>query len=234
MRPYTVASDAGNRRASNEDSYAVDPELGLWVVADGLGGHQSGEIASSIACEIILANVRSGETLTGAIVLAHEKVLQAIATDSATNNMGTTVVALKIEGNSYEIAWVGDSRAYVFDDGLKLLTRDHSAVNDLVDSGIISPEEAREHPQRHVLSRSLGVSSSIASKADSVSGIFDQSCQMLLCTDGLTDELSDVEIENQLRAHHSPKAQADALVAAALAKGGRDNVTLIIVGDAVD
>lgn len=233
MIPYAARTDTGLRRKENEDSYRVDEELGLWIVADGLGGHSNGEIASAIACDVISEDVQRGASLQSAIEHAHRAVLQEIKRRDLDSNMGTTVVVLRLEKDRYEIAWVGDSRAYLFDGNLTQLTRDHSTINELLAQGAISEKSAATHPQRHALSRSLGVSERNESEAGIVAGTLKAGQQILLCTDGLTDELSDAQILGELRINGSPDEQADALLKAALANGGRDNLTLAIVGSGV-
>lgn len=230
MVPFTARTHPGLRRSKNEDNFEADAKLGLWVVADGVGGHSNGEVASEIACATIRHQVSKGCDLRNAIEDAHQAVLKEIDRRDADNNMGTTVVALRLSGDHYEIAWVGDSRAYLFDRGLKQLTRDHSAVNDLIDSGAISKTQAINHPQRHALSRSLGVSATNASSVSVINGKLHAGQQLLLCTDGLTDELNDNAISAELTRHTDLDAQADALVSAALASGGRDNLTLVVLG----
>ena len=205
----------------------------MWIVADGLGGHSSGEVASAIACDVIRREVSSGAGLVDARARAHGEVLEEIARQGLDSNMGTTVVALRLLDEHYEIAWVGDSRAYLFDGHLKQLTHDHSAINELLAKGAIDSRRAATHPQRHALSRSLGVSDRNASEPGVVSGSLREGQQILLCTDGITDELSDAEILGELRINTDPDAQADALVKAALANGGHDNLTVVIVGSSV-
>ena len=231
MMPFAAKTHPGLRRSSNEDSYAAAPQLGLWVVADGLGGHSEGEIASAIACDVIERDVGQGASLTSVIEHAHREVLDEIQRRESDSNMGTTVVALRLDGSEYEIAWVGDSRAYLFDGQLRQLTTDHSAVNELLQSGAIAPEQAANHPQRHALSRSLGVSGSNHSDASVTSGKLKQGQSILLCTDGVTDELSDTEILSALRMNRSLETQADAVMEAALGNGGHDNLTVVLVGE---
>jgi protein phosphatase len=230
MIPFAARTHPGLRREKNEDNFEADAALGLWVVADGVGGHSNGEVASSIACATIREEVARGVDLRSAIESAHQAVLGEIGSRDSASNMGTTVVALQLNGKDYKLAWVGDSRAYLYDGELRQLTRDHSAVNDLLDRGVITPSQAATHPQRHALSRSLGVSSSNASSVSQVTGKLRAGQQLLLCTDGLTDELSDHAIANELSLNSEIEAQVEALMAAALASGGRDNLTLIVLG----
>jgi protein phosphatase len=239
MMPFAARSHPGLKRSNNEDSFVMDEALGLWVVADGVGGHSSGEVASAIACETIRAQVRAGASLESAIGSAHDAVLCEIDSRDADgsdrgSNMGTTVVALRLDGDHYEVAWVGDSRAYLFDrrraGRLQPLTVDHSAVNDLVADGVLTQQQASTHPQRHALSRSLGVSRDTASAAGVVRGRLRSGEQIILCSDGLTEELHDAAIASELARQTSADGQVDALVEAALAAGGRDNITVIVVG----
>ncbi|MEM9760101.1 MAG: protein phosphatase 2C domain-containing protein [Pseudomonadota bacterium] len=254
MIPYATRTHPGLHREANEDSYTVDEELGLWIVADGLGGHSDGEVASALACDVICRDIRDGASLQSAIAHAHRAVLEEIERQGARQSqdrdasanldpsdkdtrseensgaMGTTVVVLRVIDSHYEIAWVGDSRAYLFDGHLRRLTADHSAVNELLEKGVIDARKAANHPQRHALSRSLGVSERNTSAAEVVSGKLKPGHQILLCSDGLTDELDDAEILGALRINETPDAQAEALQRAALESGGRDNITLLIVG----
>lgn len=234
MIPFAARTHPGLKRTNNEDSFVVEADLGLWVVADGVGGHSNGEVASAIACETILNCIRSHDTLELAMAKAHDAVLAEIERRGSDSNMGTTAVALRLSGDHYEIAWVGDSRAYVFegtaDGNLRQLTADHSAVNELVINGAITQQQASLHPQRHALSRSLGVSTKTASNASVVRGKLKRGQQLLLCTDGLTEELSDPSIARELRRHSNVDAQAEALLDGALANGGRDNITIVLVG----
>lgn len=230
MTPFAATTHPGLRREKNEDKFEADEALGLWVVADGMGGHSNGEVASAIACATIHAEVAKGIDLARAIEDAHQAVLREISARDAGNNMGTTVVALRLTGKQYQIAWVGDSRAYLYDGTLRQLTRDHSAVNDLLDSGAITPDQAVNHPQRNALTRSLGVSATNASSVSVVTGKLQTGQQLLMCTDGITDELTDHAIANELSLNGDLRTQVDALQAAALAQGGRDNLTLIVLG----
>jgi len=232
MTEYAASSHKGHIRAHNEDCYEADSELGLWLVADGVGGHAHGEVAARIVRDTVKAELSAGTQLVDAIQRAHCAVLDEIAVRDSRSNMGSTVVAMHLEdGNAYEISWVGDSRAYLFDGELRQLTRDHNAVSELVERGEITPEQAACHPERHVLSQSMGVSGSIVVRPGFVSGRLHTGQQILLCSDGLTDELDDDTIRAELARHVTPRAQIDALVNAALRAGGRDNITAIVVGE---
>lgn len=225
------ATHVGNVRDHNEDNYGLNPELGLWIVADGMGGHESGEVASAMTVDIITRLVEAGESLKDSLVLAHEAVLHAADSDPRKAGMGSTVVVLKITGNRYEIAWVGDSRVYRFSKkkGFKLLTHDHSYVQLLIDNDLISPEDARNHPMGHVVNQAIGSSPKGSVSVDTTEGTVEPGDRFLLCTDGLTNELADERIAEVLRQENKLQAVSDELIEKALAAGGMDNVTVVIV-----
>lgn len=231
MIKFAAGSHPGRKRDHNEDYYRADPELGLWLVADGVGGHANGEVAARIVGDSVVEKLTAGEDLENAVLEAHAAVLKEIASRDS-SNMGSTVVALRLQDDRYEICWVGDSRAYLYNGILRQLTRDHNPVNELLARGAITPEQAAIHPERHVLSQSLGVSDSIRVKPGHVRGKLEAGQQFLLCSDGLTDELDDTAIAAQLKVCTTPDEQVKTLIDQALAAGGRDNVTVIVVGEA--
>lgn len=222
-------SHTGMKRDHNEDCYKSDPDLGLWLVADGVGGHANGEVASAIVRDTIAAEVAGGTELTKAVPRAHKAVLKEIDLREG-SNMGSTVVAVTLRDDRYDIVWVGDSRAYLYDGSIKQLTQDHNPVNQMLAQGILTAEEAEAHPDRHVLSQSLGVANTVKVDPGHVTGKLKPGQQILLCSDGLTDELSDAEIATELSGHSSPDDQVNALINAALKSGGRDNVTVVMLG----
>lgn len=228
---YGAATNVGLVRDNNEDCFLCDPDQGLWLVADGMGGHEAGEVASSIVKAHIKQSVSSGQPLCSAVADAHEAVKRAAANNIGSPNMGTTVVALRLHGIQYEIAWVGDSRAYLWNgETLAQLTTDHSYVQELLDSGAISAEEMRNHAQRNVITQSLGISSLDKVRVDSVCGTLAPGDKLLLCSDGLTDMVSDEEITTTLQQHYrSDQEQVEQLIAKALNNGGSDNVTVELV-----
>lgn len=225
-----ASTDTGAVRKLNEDTYLSNPDHGLWLVADGMGGHQSGDVASAITRDTVADSVAAGDDLTGAIQLAHRKILDEAAARKNSSGMGSTIVAAAVDGNDYEIAWVGDSRAYLWDGNLMQITRDHSYVRDLVDSGAITPEEAKTHPGRHLLVRCLGADDDGKPlQVETRRGRFSQGQELLLCSDGLTGELEDDEIGAILAEASSPQQRVDKLVRAAVDHGGQDNVTVLLV-----
>ncbi|MEP4146280.1 MAG: protein phosphatase 2C domain-containing protein [Halioglobus sp.] len=234
MRAFSADSHPGHKRGHNEDCYSANPEQQLWLVADGVGGHSNGEVASAIVRETLDKDLAKGSTLIDAIHHSHAEILKEIASREG-SNMGSTVVALHLKENEYEVAWVGDSRAYLFDgESLKQITRDHNPVSEMLARGAITIEQAANHPERNVLSQSLGVSDTIIVSPDRIRGEVHKGQQILLCSDGLTDELSDGEIEKILSAEKSPQDQVKALIQGALDSGGRDNVTVVVVGDKIE
>lgn len=232
MKVFAANSHPGRKRDHNEDCYRADAELGLWLVADGVGGHANGEVASRIVGDTLVQQLTEGKSLADGIIAAHRAVLQEIESRDS-SNMGSTVVAFRLQGDDYEIGWVGDSRAYLYDGGIKQLSRDHNPVNELLARGAITAEQAAAHPERHVLSQSLGVSDSIKVSPGKARGKLRPGQQILLCSDGLTDELGDAQIASILAAKSTTQEQVDGLIEAALQAGGRDNVTVVLVGEAV-
>ena len=228
---YSVGSHVGLVRELNEDSCLTLPEYGLWVVADGMGGHEAGEIASQIAIQEISNGIKDGLSLTDAIASAHHAIQNAAQRGCGAGNMGTTVVAAKLNELDYEIAWVGDSRAYLWNTALRQLTSDHSYVQLLLDSGLITSSEVASHPRRNVISQALGLSGNgyDTLRIDRVIGKLNGNDTLLLCSDGLTGEVSDKEIALILVQENCNSIRADRLIKAALAGGGRDNVTVIMV-----
>lgn len=223
-------TDVGRTRKRNEDSLRVHREAGLLVVADGMGGHAAGEVASRLAAEAVeTAAVAEGQTLAQALRSAHAALIEAGRDGRGASGMGTTCVACRLHGRLLEVAWVGDSRVYRLRDGrLQQLSRDHSLVQSLVDAGELPPEAAASHPQRHVLAQCLGGAApdGIEVEADTLPA--EPGDRVLLCTDGLTGELDDARIAELLVAEPDDARAAEALVEAALAAGGHDNVTVVV------
>lgn len=226
---YAAATHTGNRRPHNEDSYAAFPDLGLFIVADGMGGHAAGEVASRIVVERVERGVREGEALDQAVRSAHGAVLDAVEAGEGPEGMGSTVVAALMDGSRFRLAWAGDSRAYRVGSGLQRLTRDHSLVQEMVDRGQLSEAEARTHPERSLITRAMGMPDQGEMEVEAVEGALGPGEMLLLCSDGLTEELSDEEILEHLEAGLDMHATVDALVDAALRAGGRDNITVVMV-----
>ena len=220
-------SDKGNHKSLNEDAFKACPEMGLWVLADGMGGHEGGEIASQLAVEQIAIAIKGGASLVDAIQQAHEDICQFAITSNGKIGMATTVVAVQVITNEFEVAWVGDSRAYLFShQQLTQLSRDHSVVQELIDKGEISEKQARIHPQRHLVNQALGGHKTI--HVDAVTGLLNDSV-LLLCSDGLSNELTDDKITAILTESSSLKSKAEKLIASALALEGFDNITVLLM-----
>jgi serine/threonine protein phosphatase PrpC len=227
------ASDAGMVRSSNQDAVLV--EVTAFAVADGMGGHAGGEIASAAAVESLrhsLATTSTAEGLLEALREANRAVSAAGADDPDLAGMGTTaVVAVLVgteAGDRLLVANVGDSRAYLFHDGiLRQVTDDHSMVGELLREGAITEEEAAHHPQRHVITRVLGTSPEV--DVDLFELRLDEGDRVVLCSDGLSNEVSDEEIVRVLRTTRDPTAAAEDLVRRANAHGGNDNVSVVVV-----
>jgi protein phosphatase len=221
----------GKVRKRNEDCYGFNPGLGVWLVADGLGGHADGDVASRTAVEAIIASVHDGASLESALEIGHQAVLSAVKAGLGKADMGTTAVALKLDGDDYDVAWVGDSRAYLWNgETLTQISRDHSMMQDLMDIGMLSEKEARTYPVKGVLTRTLGVDPSAPVKVDHVTGHMQQQDLILLCSDGLTGQITDEGIARILAGPGSNQEKINVLIKTALENGGSDNITTILVG----
>lgn len=237
-------SDVGRCRESNEDNYYLDTKLGVYAVADGMGGHAAGEVASQLAVDA-LAEVfrRNGEDrpadpealehtrerLHDAVAEANRRICESIQHQDEHRGMGTTMVTLVTRGETALIGHVGDSRAYRLRAGeLERLTNDHSWVFEQVKAGLLSDSDAQRHPMRNIVTRALGSRNQVTmdlTEADILSGdVF------LLCSDGLNAMLEDPEIRDTLGRHDTdPQAACQALVDAANTRGGEDNTTVIVL-----
>ena len=219
-------------REANEDALFADSTMGLWIVADGMGGHHAGEVASALAIEEIPKSLKLGNNLSDAIQQAHTAIRNATEQGKGGWNMGTTVVALKLEDLHYQIGWVGDSRAYCWNGAdLQRLSKDHSYVQLLLDQGLISEAEVATHPSRNLISQGLGVGGIDGKtiKVDVVEGDLSLGETLLLCSDGLTGEVDDESISSILAETEDNAQRVGNLIAAALVAGGSDNVTVILV-----
>jgi protein phosphatase len=231
MIEFGHSTHTGLRREHNEDTYYADADLNLWLVADGMGGHEHGEVASALARDTIVQEIKRGATLTEAIQRADEEIIRHSNRRTEALPMGTTIAALQVRnGNQFEIGWVGDSRVYLWNAGLKQLSQDHSYVQELIAQGAITWEQARNHPHRNVVTQALGVTDPQSLRVESVTGDFTRGMQFLLCSDGLTEEVGEDAIAAVLgREDLSAQESVDHLILAALDGGGSDNVTVILV-----
>ncbi len=245
-------TDVGRKRKHNEDAFASDVNEGLFIVADGMGGHAAGEVASKITVETIgefIAATRQKEEATWpfkynheldfnsnrlavAIEKANERVMAAVAAQPWLKGMGTTVVAGLLNEKLLSLAHVGDSRAYLFRDGqLSRLTDDHSWVHEQVTAGILTEEEAKTHPLKNVVTRALGGGPSVSPDLQEL--VFSPGDRYLFCSDGLTTMVGDDEILDTAASVKDTQGLCQKLVDMANDKGGVDNITVVVV-DIVD
>ncbi len=230
MIEFGHCTHVGLRREHNEDTYYADADLGLWLVADGMGGHENGEVASALARDTLVAEIARGGSLIDAITRADEEIINHSSKRSQALPMGTTVAALKLDDDRFEAAWVGDSRVYLWNGSLKQISQDHSYVRELIEQGAISPEQARTHPHRNVVTQALGVTDPQSLRVETVQGTLAAGNQILICSDGLTEEVEDASIAAILgRSELSAQECVDKLILAALDGGGSDNVTVLLL-----
>ncbi|MGA0864187.1 MAG: Stp1/IreP family PP2C-type Ser/Thr phosphatase [Ilumatobacteraceae bacterium] len=226
-------TDTGMVRQQNEDSFIA--EENLYVVADGMGGHNAGEVASALAVTTLRSGAKDGvveaDRLRELVQQANTAIYTASLDDSTQSGMGTTLTAVVVVPGvepRVMVANVGDSRTYLWrDQHLSRITVDHSYVQELVNEGIITPEEARTHPRRNIVTRALGIDRSVA--VDVFSQVVRTGDRLVLCSDGLVDEVPDADIAAALGVHRDPQLAAEALVMLANENGGRDNTTVVVV-----
>jgi protein phosphatase len=233
---WGATTDSGLVREANEDAYVSEPLV--FAVADGMGGHRAGEVASEIASRIVRERLSSGaanvDVVVAAVLEANAAIFQAAHTNPAQQGMGTTVTALVVlsatadEPEQLALVNVGDSRTYLHRDGeLTRVTVDHSYVQELVATGHITEAEARTHPRRNIVTRALGIEPTV--RVDAWVLPIVAADRYILCSDGLVDEVPDHEIADIAGGMPDPQRAADELVAMANRHGGRDNVTVIVV-----
>ena len=229
-------SDVGRVRENNEDSFFVDTERGIFIAADGMGGHRAGEVASKMAVEIISSSLKESLKDNGdipliihkAIQVANREIYKKAAQDANLAGMGTTVVLTIYNENKIYIAHVGDSRAYLIQGNeIKQLTQDHSLVAELLNAKEINEEDARNHHLRHVLSKALGTEKSV--KADIQNVQYQNGDYFLFCTDGITDMLRDEEIRRIFLNGQDLQKICEDLISSANEKGGKDNMTVVAI-----
>lgn len=234
MRARSFAcSHVGLVRRHNEDAYLERPDLGLWVVADGMGGMTAGEVASGLMVSSLdaIAHPMGGADLLHAVrgrVDAVNAELRAMAAARGPEvTIGCTIAGLILHGGHFACFWAGDSRVYRLRDGeLDRLTRDHSLVQEMVDAGLLLPEKAEQHPHASVIQRAVGVDDTV--KLDCVHARVMPGDVFLLCSDGLTRMVSDEELERQVGGG-AVDSVCDALLALVLQRGAKDNVTMVLV-----
>ena len=240
---YAGRTDVGVVRSGNEDNYLMLPDRGLFIVADGMGGHAAGEVASEMAVRIIAKELGDSrpkgdaglaERMRVAIQRANAAIFERTLTEHDKRGMGTTATAIVLHGPRYLIGQVGDSRAYVLRSGrLSQLTKDHSYVQEQVDAGYLTPAQARTHPYSNVITRCVGANDDVS--PDVYVGALHAGDTYLLASDGLTGMLEDEDLERTMKDAEDPQGLVDALVEEANRRGGLDNITAIAIRiDAVD
>jgi len=242
------ASDVGRKRTNNEDAFALRPELDLFLVADGMGGHSSGEVAAQLAVNQIVSFFKNqslnedstwpyayddslsfpGNKLRTAIALANDQIQNYSTEHPESRGMGTTVVAALIDSERIVVSHVGDSRAYLFSSGeMKLLTLDHSWVSEQVRLGFLTESEAAHHPFRNVITKALGTRDQ--AQADVIEIELAVGDRLLLCTDGLNSMAPDSEISEVIASSKDLEATCKALIDLGNERGGEDNITVLIL-----
>jgi protein phosphatase len=246
-------SDVGRVRSNNEDCYRIVPDMGLFVLSDGMGGEAHGEVASALAVETVVKHCVEGENnpalpvfgetqpgwsgrtkrLFSAVHLANKRIFESAAQHAEQSGMGATLTAVWISNNSLSLAHVGDSRAYVLRGGaLQQLTSDHSLVAEQVRRGILTSAQAEESEMQSVLLRALGANPDVEVDAEE-QPLFPRDV-LLLCSDGLTRMVMEPEIAGALQSEPDPQTAAEHLVAVANERGGADNVTVIVARTGTD
>lgn len=241
-------SDVGRRRDNNQDRFLVDTERGVFAIADGMGGHAAGEVASNIAIEALAESLgivaddadgpngveAAGRELAAAFHEGNRRICESVLTHGEWRGMGTTIVALLALGDRAVIGHVGDSRAYRLRDGeLSLITDDHSWVGEQVRMGLLTETEARRHPMRNIVTRAMGNRPEVDVELTETE--LRPGDVYLLCSDGLNSMLNDDEIRETLAAHEvDPREACQALVERANARGGEDNISVIVLRASVE
>jgi protein phosphatase len=232
-------SDVGMIRSGNEDSWHADvtKERGLFIVADGMGGHAAGEVASEMAVQIVKRELQDLMDLHGEAVrekvaesirMANRAIYDRTIAESDKQGMGTTISIIMLAGARYLIGQVGDSRVYLLRDGaLRQLTKDHSYVQEQVDAGLLTPEQARYHPYSNVITRCVGAGEEV--EPDTFSGEVRKGDVFLVASDGLTGMVDDRRLQQLLLSRASAGRVVDALIAEANYRGGLDNITAIVI-----
>ena len=237
MRVYS-ATDVGQKRKMNQDYVFVSKDPvgnlpNLFVVADGMGGHNAGDFASSHAVQILVDEIRKDadfnpvKVIRHAIETANAEILTRAQEEEDLRGMGTTIVVATIVGHYAYVANVGDSRLYVLDDQIQQITRDHSLVEEMVRAGQIGREEARNHPEKNIITRAVGMKNKL--RIDFFDVALYAGDKFLLCTDGLTNMVEDEDILELVQKETSLEAAAHRLVAMANRNGGKDNISVVLV-----
>lgn len=231
---WTQVTEVGKVRKQNEDNVLVIGPLGLFAVADGMGGHKAGEVASEMALQVLEQYVRNHvdgqpeDIMRQGVQQANGLIYETASNNLGQRGMGTTITAALLRGKQLLLAHVGDSRAYLLrKDQIRQLTVDHSLVQALYDEGVITLSQAREHPRRNVLTRALGTSPTV--EVDLASLAVEKKDMLLLCTDGLSGLMEEQEIYQLCKSTKKLDKIAMALVNMAMDRGGQDNISVVLV-----
>ena len=224
------SSITGPVRPNNQDAIYHDDEHGLWIVADGVGGHNGGEVAANFVCQNVPEKLSHKFDAKAALMNTHQQLLLMSQEDHKLENMAATVVVAQHFGSMLAIHWVGDCRAYLLrGDTIRQLTRDHTVVQDLLDIGVINSEQTKHHPKRHIITSCIGGRASHSPKIDGVSLTPLNGDRILLCSDGLHDDLSENQILNALVQNPKTNDAVHELIRLAEQAGGTDNVSAVVI-----
>jgi len=226
MLNYSAKTHPGNREGENEDSIGWDESRGIWFVADGMGGHAAGKTASELARKSLL-EADGSTTVASQLIAAHETIIEAADHDASLAGMGTTAVVVHFEGSRAEVSWVGDSRAYLWRRGeLRQVSRDHSFLEVMRAQNLLTEEQIRADPRSNLVTQTLGLGDPQPS-VETVKLRYGD--WILLCSDGLNDDVSHDQMQAVLASHHDIESAVDELIATALENGGRDNTSVILI-----
>lgn len=226
---FAAETNVGQVRARNEDSFLANGDQGLWVVADGMGGHGNGDVASRLVIEHITQAADEAGDLQDVIRASHEAVIKASDAGLGSSHMGSTIVAFRSRGNAYQIAWVGDSRAYLLDDGIRQITKDHSLVQQRLDQNLITAADAATDPGRGIITQCLGPANISTLEVGVMEGKWRTGDKILLCSDGLYEMVPAAAIATIIAGSTTVEAAVSNLINAALEAGGFDNITAILI-----
>jgi len=230
---YYLRSDIGTKRDKNEDYVLYHERSGIFIIADGMGGHKAGEIASKMAAREFIVKIESVDAakpadLISAFDAANTAVYNASVAHEAYQGMGTTLTAAMIEGNSVYLVHVGDTRAYkVNPQGLTQITRDHTLISEMYRKGSLTLEEMKDHPQKHLLTKALGTKANC--EPDVFQESFGENDFLVMTSDGLTDLVDDLEIKRMVLDLKYPKAIVESAIQLANSRGGKDNISMICI-----
>ena len=233
---YAYGTDVGKRRINNEDALFannLDADANVYIVADGMGGHNAGEVASKNVIQIVSAMLNEQEAITqesiiAAIESANKSIFEMSTENKDLSGMGTTVVVAVTSEKQFTIAHVGDSRAYLITKtGIQMLTMDHSWVQELINTGALKQSEAKDHPQKNVITRAIGIGKDV--KVDVLQGEWHEGEILLLCTDGLNTHVEDNEMYDIISQSNDIEIAATELIDLANNRGGSDNITVVLV-----